>query len=258
MSDGVGFVGRSLDPYDAYYSPPGQAAWDTVGKAGQEAFQYIDRIGENPEVVMNDLRRHAHDANVRLNSGATKPADTFAGELRRNFGIGMNRGEALFDVGSLFVGGAELKGVAELGLLGRGGQASKYSARGYPPRIAEYFSEPYPHRGMGAHYYGRAEPLPKFLGGGPVPKWISDSPLNVIKPRGVDKGALYERHFKTDLNYQGGRLPGGGGWSGRQLGWRKYGPVGRAFYGAPGILKAALAGGLAGVGAAVDQAFERR
>jgi hypothetical protein len=255
---GVDFVGRLLDPYDAYYSSPGQAAWGTVNKAGQDAFRYIDRVGKDPKVVMNDLRRQVHEANARLNPGATKPADTFAGELRRNFGIGLNRGEVLFDVGSLLVGGAELKGMAELGLLGRGGRASKYVARGYPPRIAEDFAKPYPHKGMGAHYYGRAEPLPKLLGGGPLPKWILDSPFNVIKPRGVDKGALYERHYKTDLQYHGGPLPGGGGWSGRKLGWRKYGPVGRAYYGAPGPLKSALAGGLAGVGAVVDKVFERK
>ena len=68
---------------------------------------------------------------------ASPSAKTLAGEVRRNVDIGMNQGEALFDVGSLAYGGAELKGLTGFGKAAEAQGAAKYLARGVPPKIAE-------------------------------------------------------------------------------------------------------------------------
>ncbi len=253
VGGGLNFVGRLLDPYDAYSSPRGEAAWDAVVGAGQKGYQYLNKVRTDPSTVLSDARHWAQDANAKLNPSATRPADTFGGELRRNFNIGLNGGETLFDLGSMLYGGAELKGLAELGLLQKGGQASRYLARGYPSGLSEYFATPY--RGMGHPSLSAIEASPQGIGRGPVPKVISDSRFNVLKPSGIDTGAFYERHFNVDPRYGGGAIPaefGGGRWSGKELGWRKYGPIGRGFYGASAPLKAAVGTGLTGTGALVD------
>lgn len=255
LGGGLAFASRLFDPYDAEYSPRGQAAWDTVANAGQGALRYVDQVRRDPSVAAKDLRGLAGGAMTKLVPGATRPAATFGGELRRNFNFGLDQGEALFDVASLAYGGAELKGLAELGVFEKGGRAAKYIKRGYPEHISTYFAEPY-EKGMGSHYWARKKPLPEFLGGGLAPKSILDSPLNVWKPIGVDKGAFFERHYAIDPQYHGGPLRGGGGWSGKQLGWKRYGPVGRAFYGAPAPAKAMAGGGLAGIGALVDAGWQ--
>ena len=61
---------------------------------------------------------------------ASPPASTLAGEAARNFNIGLNRGEAVFDAASLLYGGAEAKGPAELGALSKEAAVAKYMARG--------------------------------------------------------------------------------------------------------------------------------
>lgn len=254
--EGLNFFGRLLDPYDAQSSPRGQAAWDAVIDAGRQGIRYLHRVRTNPSTVLNDAHRVAEETNAKINPAAARQGDTFRGELRRNFDLGLNRGEALFDVGSVLFGGAELKGLAELGLLQKSGTA-KYLARGYPRGLSEYFATPYD--GVGHHYRAQSKAFPKTLGGGPVPRILRDSPFNVLKPTGVDRGAFYERHFKVDPSYYGGKIPaefGGGRWSGRDLGWQKYGPLGRGFYGAPGPLKATGGAGLAGIGALVDAGWQ--
>ena len=77
-----------------------------------------------------------------------------------------------------------------------------------------------------------------------------DGPFNVQRGEGMSRGQVYAKHFRTDDNFYGARLPtnldGGRGWSGRRLGLERYSLPGRLWHGAPLPLKAAVGGGSAG------------
>ncbi len=107
-----------------------------------------------------------------------------------------------------------------------------------------------PYSGMGSH-----APIPrsvKLPWGSPYPKTIVESVFNKkLPPSGTPKGAFYRYHYAIDPNYYGGpvkKVFGGGGWSGKDLGWTKYGPAVRAWYGTPWQTKAAGLGLLTGLG----------
>lgn len=254
---GLDFATRLFDPYDAEYSPRGDAAWDKVFSARKGIVDYAANAISNPSTVADDVGASLHRFQVRTDPAASPPADTFGGEAARNFNIGLNRGEALFDAGSLLYGGGEVKGLIELGEASEGAGAAKYLARGYPAGLSDYFATPYD--GMGHHVIARRTELPPLLGGGPVPPAISESPFFLLKPPGISTGDFFETHVRVDPYYHGGKVPaefGGGSWSGKDLGWEKYDPLGRAWYGSPAPLKAAAGAGLAGAGAAVDQAWD--
>src|SRR6202008_1302680 len=89
------------------------------------------------------------------------------------------------------------------------------------------------------------DPVNKVLGAIPISKSLLDSSLNVVMPN-VERGQMYRRHFGLDDYYYGGKVQadfGGGGWSGRRLGWTKYTPAERLWYGTPGATKGVLLGG---------------
>ncbi len=169
------FFGRLMDPYDAESSPRGDAAWDKVFRAGKGVVDYTTNAISNPKVVAEDVGAGLRHFQVKIDPAASPPAGTLGGEAARNFNIGLNRGEALFDAASLLYGGAEAKGLAELGRVSEGAAAAKYLARGYPERLSDYFATPY--TGEGHHFLPRRTELPGWLGGGPVPSVISDSPF---------------------------------------------------------------------------------
>jgi hypothetical protein len=131
---------------------------------------------------------------------------------------------------------------------------------------ALYMTEPY--FGMGSHYYARRTklpkqiasiPLPRFLSGRPMPlpKAISDSPFNVLKPRGISRGDMYELHFKVDPKFNAARLPPrlGKAWNGKVLGLQKYGPIGRIVHGAPTALKQTVVGAAGGADGVVSAGY---
>jgi len=253
---GLDFASRLFDPYDAESSPRGDAAWDKVFSTGKGIVDYAANAISNPSVVADDVGAGLHRFQVRTDPAASPPADTFGSEAARNFNIGLGRGEALFDAGSLLYGGAEAKGLIELGRASVGAGAAKYLARGYPTGLSDYFATPY--NGMGHHVLARRTELPAWLGGGPVPPVVSESPFFLLKPPSISTGDFFETHVRVDPYYHGGKVPaefGGGSWSGKGLGWKKYDPLARAWYGSPAPLKAAAGAGLAGAGAAVDQAW---
>jgi hypothetical protein len=193
---------------------------------------------------------------IKVDPGASSPASTLAGEAIRNFHIGLNQGEAAFDAGSLLYGGAEAKGLAELGRASEEAAAAKYLARGYPKELSDYFATPYD--GQGHHSLPKRTKLPAWLGGGPVSPIVSDSPFFLLKPSNMTKGDFFERHFQVDPHYGGGKIPkefGGGRWSGKELGWQKYDQLGRFWYGSPAPLKVVAGAGAVGAGAAVDQVW---
>lgn len=250
LAGGVLFASRLLDPYDAKYSPRGEAAWDKVFRGLDGLLDGVKSAGANPRSVVNDARDSVGRLSVRVDPRASPVAPTFADEMQRQVALGLNQGEFLFDVGSLIYGGAAAKGLSRASTLG----AEKYVARGMPPSLADYFATPY--KGRGHHYIPLRTKLPSWLGGGPVPSSISDSPFFLLKPKGITTGDMYELHYNVDPWYKGGSISaefGGGRWSGSELGWEKYDGLGRVWYGAPLPLKAAAGGGVVGAGALVDQ-----
>jgi hypothetical protein len=93
---------------------------------------------------------------------------------------------------------------------------------------------------------------PDGIAGQPLlPRWYMDSRFNVLKPEGLSRDQFNAEHFGIDDHFFGGFLPrdakGGRGWSGRELGFQRYGPVERLMRGAPPPLKKAV-GGAAAVG----------
>ena len=249
----VDFTSRLFDPYDAMSSPRGEAAWDKVFQGADGLIKAAGNAIAHPQSAIDAARSGLDHLIVRLDPEARPPASTFAGEMRRQASVGLNQGEFLFDAGSLAYGGAEAQGFKALGKAAEVGGAERWLARGVPQGLADYFATPY--TGGGHHYLPKRTQLPQVLGGGPVPSLISDSPFFLLKPGGISTGDMYELHYRVDPKYKGGRVRakfGGGGWSGRDLGWEKYDQLGRLWHGAPMPLKALAGGGVVGAGAVVD------
>ncbi len=254
VADGVLFASRLFDPSDAEHSPRGEAAWDKVFEGADSLFSGVRNAVADPRSVVDNARDSVERFDVRVDPRATPIARTFAGEMRRQADLGLNQGEFLFDAGSVLYGGAEAKTLSRLGKVAEAQGAEKYLARGVEPGLADYFATPY--AGIGHHYLPRRTKLPPWLGGGPVPSVIGDSPFFLLKPEGISTGDMLELHYKVDPKYGGGKVPaefGGGSWSGEALGWEKYDRLGRLWRGAPLPLKAVAGSGVVGAGAVVDQ-----
>ena len=250
---------RLLNPADPFFSPPGEAAWDHVIGAGDRFVGYAKKAISNPAAVGKDIRNTFQRANVDLNPYATPMADTFPGELRRNFHIGANQGEAAFDLGSLFVGGEFAKGLALTHAV-EAADAAKYAELGLNPKVIDYLDIPY--EGMGHHSIAPRRftfqkpvdglTLPRWIPNEPLPKTVSDSAFNVSKPDGITRGQMYAYHYRVDPKFHGGRLPdgSGGGWSGKKLGLQKYGLAERLWFGAPDAFRDPVGKAFAGQAAA--------
>jgi hypothetical protein len=254
VADGVLFASRLFDPLDAEHNPRGEAAWDKVFQGANGLAREVEAAVADPRSVVDSVRNSLERFNARVDPRATPVADTFAGEMRRQAGLGLNQGEFLFDAGSVFYGGAQAKALSRLGKVAEATGAEKYLARGIEPGLADYFATPY--TGIGHHYLPRRTRLPQWLGGGPVPSVIGDSPFFLLKPEGISTGDMMELHYKVDPKYGGGKIPaefGGGSWSGETLGWEKYDRLGRLWHGAPLPLKVVAGSGVVGAGAFVDQ-----
>lgn len=89
--------------------------------------------------------------------------------------------------------------------------------------------------------------MPEWLGGGPVPEFIRQNPLLVIKPDGLTKGEFYKRHYEVDRSYHGGKTGaefGSQRWRGEDLGWERRNGPSLWWYGSTPELKAILGGGM--------------
>ncbi len=156
---------------------------------------------------------------------------------------------------------ADLVGaVGDLGKIGetaealeaaRAAKVAKYMGQGFDLAQAKYLAEPY--EGMGHHLFPRRgidvhdsiSQLPFVPKKITLPRAISDSRFNVLKPNGISRGDFYELHYKVDPHYYGSGLPrrfGSGGWSGRRLGLDEYDTLGRLWHGSPTSLKMAVGG----------------
>jgi hypothetical protein len=258
LVDGAVFAGRLLNPLDRVMSPPGESAEEQLGratkKAARSAEDYVRKAIDDPNGVLEDVKDVGRQWNRDLNPAATPVAPTFTGELRRNFDIGQNQGEVLFDVGSLVVGGPAAKAVKGLSRAANLGNDAKYLAQGFSPKVAAYLAEPYPATGMASHYVPRRARLPESFGGGPLPKSYMDGPFNRLAPPDISRGDMYELHYRVDPRFSAARLPrkvGGRAWHGGKMGQERYSLPGRLWHGAPAPLKARVGGLGAGAGAAL-------
>ena len=199
-----------------------------------------------------------HQVNLALNPGASPIASTVEGEVRRRFGIGQNQGELGFDI----VAGMAAPEALAARALPAEQQVARWIGKGMTEPQARYMAEPY--KGMGHHYYPRGAKLPKAILGValpeflaerpmPLPRVLSDSPFNVLKPRGISRGDMYETHFQADRKFMVARLPAhlGKSWNGKALGIQKHGLLGRVVHGAPPALKRTVGGAAGGLGGAV-------
>ena len=240
--DGGMFLGRLA------LNLPGDTAWQDVGRVGSAAVDYTRRAISDPALVGRDLRTAAGKAWADQVPTATPVADTIGGEMKRRFNLGLNNGELLFDGASLAVGGEALRGTAELGAAAKAADAAETSYLAARPALKAYMDQPY--RGpMGHHILARSSELPPWLGGGPYPEAIMESPFNKIRETNMTNRDFYRNHVGVDKSYWGGSVGrdfGGGGWSGKVLGWTDYGPIDRLRYGTAPPTKAIVGTGLVG------------
>jgi hypothetical protein len=232
------FLARLANPWDERFSPPGASAYEQLTGAANQAADYVENGLRNPGSVWNDVKDAGHRLLVDIDPNASPPASTLAGEFQRNFNIGQNQGELGYNLGSLLFGGALLKGATTLGFAPEAAGASKFLAQGFSQAQADYLASPY--KGMGHHFFPRRGV--KLPGGNSfvLPKSISDSPFNVLKPPGINIGDFYELHYKVDPYVGGFKIPaanGGGVWPNENVPLQKFGSLGRLWYGSPPALK---------------------
>lgn len=257
IADTAAFVYRLGDPYDFLKSPKGQSAHEQLRRGvGQIADDAANAV-RHPGRAVADVKAAARKANISLNPAVSLQAPTFAGELKRNFDIGVNQGDAGFQVGSMLVPAGAVAKVARVGTLPRVAQEAKYLAQGFSPERAARLASPY--KGMGHHFYPRSGAPETYLGfktpdvlqNFKLPREVSDSVFNVLKPRGISYGDMYALHFKVDPNFKTARLPGKGpAWNGKALGLKKYDALGRLWHGSPAPLHGTV-GSLLSVGSGV-------
>lgn len=243
--EGAATIARLVNPLDPLLSAPGEAAWDQVIGSGRRIASGIARRVADPNLLRDDF----HRANVALNPEASPIASTVHDEIRRRFRIGANQGELLFNLAAVPLGGEVGSGLEALEYAGEAGDVGKYLKKGFSQGQAEELAQPYD--GMGHHIIGRAETMPAILGGGPWPKALTESPLFLLKPRGIDKGQFYELHYGVDRRFHGTRIKGfgkGQGFSGRNLGLPEFQGVERAWRGTTGYAKGVASGAMLGAG----------
>jgi hypothetical protein len=125
---------------------------------------------------------------------------TFGGEVHRNFDLGRNQGELDWDIASLLFGGAASKALRGVGSATEGGGVAKFIGQGFGPSQADYLATLYD--GMGHHFLPRNALKPIQL-----PRVLSDSPLNVLKPTGMNRGDFYEVHYAVDPYFNAAKPP---------------------------------------------------
>jgi hypothetical protein len=245
LGEGLDFVSRLLDPYDAEINGADNSAWSQAFAAGKAATDYVGKGLGDPASVGRDIGKKIHDVYVDTVPSATPVADTFIGEMKRRAGIGANQGELAWNAGTLVAGTPALKAVEGLGAAADATGAAKFMEMGFTPAKAARLTEPY--NGLGHH-----SPVPQALADKlGLPKWLRDSSLNVVKPDDLNQGDFYEFHFQVDPYFNVARFSpkiGGGVWNGKVLGLQKYGPLGRFWYGTPTPLAGlSMATGAAGL-----------
>jgi hypothetical protein len=257
IGNAVDFGMRLADPNDAANHPLDEPAREVLKDTGRKVVSYGKSVVADPRIAVRDAGDVLRKANVSLNPFASPMAPTLSEEMKRDFGIGANVGELGFQVPLALEAGGELAALNAAKPLSQGDKIGKLLSEGFDQSTAIHLAAP--NEGMGSHYVPRRTRIPA-LSPQPLPKWLMDSPFNVSKPAGMSRDEFYRYHYAVDPNFYGAKLPAGmkglnghPGWRASDLGLRKYGAVGRAWYGAPAALKEAVAGASLSPGlAAVD------
>jgi len=243
------FVGRALSPQaDQAMNPPGRRVPDQVLDTGKAIAGYADRIRKDPTRLSHDARRIGHQVNVALNPYATPSADTAVGEFLRFRDVGKNHGELALNV-ALFPVGGEAAAASKIGRAARFAKATDYllPANG---DVVRYLAKDY--KGLGHHaILPRDAALPDWLGGAPVPKWIVDSPFNVVQFKGLTQGEAYAKHAMIDKHYYGSGLPkklSARGWSANKAGIDTQTGIEQVWNGTPEATKSLLGAVSGGAG----------
>lgn len=251
--EGAYFISRLADPLERFRIPPGEAAADQLLDAGLRAGSYVKRGIEDPSIVRDDVIAGLRDFRRKQDLSATPDTGTFAGEFWRGADVGMNNGELLFDAGSTLLGGQFVRGAAGIGRLAKAPTPKELAFRAANPDFDARLDQAY--KGMSHHIVGRNEEMPTLLGGGLYPRWFVESEFNKIRHEGMTTRDVFRNHIGVDEDYYGGKAAGTR-WSGeRDLGWTRYGPFERLYYGTSPYTQA-MAGPILLGGTTVDAGRE--
>jgi hypothetical protein len=242
--NGAIFIGRLASPIDEFISPAGESAADQVKRGVKSAINYGNKVAADPSIAKADAKGIAAKIYEGIEPSATPVAPTLAEEIQRRQRLGMNQGEAAFDVASILYGGPAVKGLTAFPRAVEELAAADRLIAASSPRAAERLARPY--SGAGSHFVARRHTRA-------FPAFVRDNPLFVYKPDGLSQIEFYRRHYKLDPFYQGGPLPGGAGWSGKKMGWKKFGQFDRVAFGMPAPTRAAA---IANAGGATRSLFD--
>lgn len=236
--------GGLLDRVDAI-----QGTLERNGETGVGAYYTAGFYGSADLIGVADLSDAAVGNEVVFGNRELLGVNDLSGgdrALKALSGGGKLGATAAFAAGSL----RALEGL-RAGLRGRGAalwhEYSRFRGQGYSPRQARYLTTPYGTKRMGHHFLQRW--VGRALG---LPGGVMESPLNLLRPRGISLGRFYELHFRADRFFSGAAFPKaiGGNWLGASSGLVKPGVFGRLWYGSPTALKLTVGGAYLG-GAAI-------
>jgi hypothetical protein len=234
MGQGLNYGIRLLNPAEAQINGPAHSALGQLTQAANGVVDYVEKGIAHPSGVASDVRKMGHQLYVDTSPSATPMANTFGGEMARNFNLGANQGELGWDMASLLFGGAASKALRGIGPMAEASGPAKFIAQGFSPAQADYLAAPY--EGMGHHFVQRW--AAKAIG---LPSGLTDSVFNVLKPTRISRGDFYGLHYRVDPYFRRAGLPeevGGGSWIGKNTGLQKYGPWASLWYGSPAPLNA--------------------
>jgi hypothetical protein len=266
LPDTVDFLGSAfgfLDDLAKPDTPEGQAARSRLGQAFRDGAAVAAHVAAHPRVVGQVATRAARDLADHVMPDIRPSDPDTSAQFDRNFKAGMRAGDLQFQ-GAL-AAAPELKGLGAARSLTRAEQIMK-SLKDFSLRDAKYLAEPYPWKGHHA-VAKRARipkdifgvPLPVAIAGKALPKVFTESAFNLVKPKGITRGEMYELHARIDPHFHGtGGLPDSRRWSARDLGIQRYDPVRRVWYGTPDATKKAVAGVAGASAAGGGLAYQRR
>lgn len=202
-----------------------------------EAAEALDHMPGNPMSLLNYLG--IDTPNQRINKRLRElEAPHSLGERVAN-----QAGQFLPDVVGGVKGAKIVKAVRNERNIARAKQLVEMLPKKYnmTKELAEKWAKPDPGKG----HHG---PIPQRTGRKyDIPKAVMDSCFNVVHPDGISRFDMYKDHYGLDDHMHGGRLPNdmGRGWSGRKMGFERYGRGMRLWKGTPNCTKyAAGIGGL--------------
>jgi hypothetical protein len=248
----------SMPMVDKALSRPGQSAFDQLAAVGAHLGLGIDEAVLNPIEAWRKTQAFGRKVNSELNPLATPLPPTAAEARRAGKNVAMNDAELATNVLAAPIGGEAGATLEGMRYASDAGDVAKYLRAGHPLDVATHLAKRYVQPGH--HAWAKSRMLPDFLGGGPLPPWLSNSRLNMLRPRGIDIGQFLDLHSRVDPKFFGTKLPGRGrgeGWSAKRLGIPKYDELGQTWHGIPGFTKGLAAGVALDIGDDIHSLFAR-